>query len=144
MRASVIRPGAGKPPRHIEDRHQRALLDWARLEARRIPELAYLVHVPNGGWRSKLEAARMKRAGVRAGYPDLLLDVARGGYHGLRIEMKAPKSELGHAPRTSPEQSRWIEWLGGQGYRAVVCEGWEDARDELLRYFACEVPHGKH
>lgn len=77
----------------------------------------------------------MKRAGVRPGYPDLLLDVARGGYHGLRIELKAPRAELGRAPKLSPEQSAWIEWLRKQNYRAVVCEGWEAARDEIVAYF---------
>lgn len=130
------RVGAGTRPRHPEDAHQATLMEWAGLAAGSMPDLAYLVHVPNGGKRGMLEAARLKKQGVKAGYPDLLLDVARGGYHGLRIELKATRAELGRTPQVQPSQRAWIERLAGQGYRAVVCEGWEAARDELLFYLA--------
>lgn len=128
--------GAGVRPRHLEDAHQAALLEWAHAAAALHPDLAYLVHVPNGGKRGKLEAWRLKRQGVRPGYPDLLLDVARGGYHGLRIELKATRADLGRSPWVSPEQVGWITRLQEQGYYVVVCEGWESARDALLFYLA--------
>lgn len=43
----------------------------------------YIVHVPNGGKRSKRVAAGLKHSGVKSGYPDLVIDIARNGYHGL-------------------------------------------------------------
>lgn len=114
--------------RHIEDDHQAALIRWANLQARARPELALLLHVPNGGKRNIREAARLKAQGVRAGVPDLLLPVARGGLHGLWIEMKAPGGRL------SPAQREWLDVLGKQGYRTAVCHGWSMARDEILDY----------
>lgn len=47
-----------------------------------------LFAVPNGGSRSKVEAAIMQGEGVTPGVSDLILLVARGNYNGLCIEMK--------------------------------------------------------
>lgn len=140
---SIKHPSRALPAKsrqHPEDRHQAALFDWCRLAAAAQPELGLLMHVPNGGKRNAREAGRMKRQGVRAGYPDLVLDVARGGYHGLRIELKATREELGRKPEVSPSQRWWLDQLNHQGYRAVVCEGWGQARDEILGYLALAVP----
>ena len=84
--------------REIEGAEQATLMDWAALMAGRWPELQLLFHVPNGGARGKAEAARMKRQGVKAGVPDLMLPVARGGYHGLFLEMKAALGRNLHRP----------------------------------------------
>lgn len=123
-------------PRAIEDSHQAALFRWASMQVTAHPELAMLMHVPNGGARNPREGARLKRQGVRAGYPDLVLDVARGGYFGLRIELKAPRAELGRTPETSPEQVQWFARLDACGYRVAVVEGWKAARDVLLHYLS--------
>jgi len=32
------------------------------------------------------------------------------------------------------EQREWIAYLTEVGYRAVVCRGWEQARDEIINY----------
>ncbi len=45
--------------------------------------------MPNGGKRDKATAAVLKRQGVKAGVPDIMLPAARAGYHGLYIELKA-------------------------------------------------------
>lgn len=110
---------------HVE---QVTLMRWAALQERRYPELALLYHIPNGEYRAKATAARLKQAGVRSGIPDLDLPVARGPWHGLRIELKAKGG------RTSPEQAQWIEALTAEGYLARVCVGWEAARDLILEY----------
>ncbi|HDS1304210.1 TPA: VRR-NUC domain-containing protein [Stenotrophomonas maltophilia] len=115
------------------------MFDWVAAASAQLPDLQYLMHVPNGGRRGKLEAARLKAQGVRAGYPDLVLDVARGEYHGLRIELKATRTDLGRKPEVSAAQRSWLTRLQQQGYRAVVCEGWLAAREELLFYLALEV-----
>lgn len=66
--------------------------------------------------------------GVKKGVPDLCLPVARGGCHGLYIEMKAPNGT------TRAEQDWWLEELRGQGYQAAVCYGWEDAARVIGSY----------
>jgi hypothetical protein len=114
-----------------ESDEQIRLMAWCRLHEARYPDLAWLVAVPNGGHRSKRTAGRMKAEGVKAGYPDLALDVARGGYHGLRIELKRAKRSLS---RVQPRQTAWHTRLSEQGYAVYVCYGWEAARDALLAY----------
>lgn len=146
MRAWRSQAPAGNRRRHPEDDHQAALFDWAEKSLGRYPELIGLMHVPNGGKRDALEAARFKKQGVRPGYPDLVLDVARGSFHGLRIELKATREDLGRKPQVSAEQRKWLQRLELAGYRAVVCEGWEAARDEIVAYlalpsFGCEVQY---
>ena len=93
------------------------------------PEIALLYAVPNGGSRHPAEAARLKQQGVKAGVPDMCLPVARGGYHGLYIELKRVKGG-----RVSEQQKQWLSALNGQGYKAVVCKGAEEALDALQKY----------
>lgn len=71
----------------------------------------------------------MRAEGLRRGVPDICLPVARGGYHGLYIELKRL-----HGGRVSPEQLEWIDALNQQGYCACVCKGWEAAAAEIGKY----------
>lgn len=95
------------------------------------PWLHWLYAVPNGGFRHKAVAGKMKAQGVRAGVLDFNLDVARGPYHGLRIELKR---RVGGT--ISLAQKAWIVELTHQGYLAIVCRGWEQARDRLVDYLS--------
>lgn len=104
---------------------QRTVVEYC--DARRIP----CFHVPNGGSRNKAEAANLKRQGVKAGVPDLCVPVARCGYHGLFIEMKAKSGG-----RVSGHQARWIALLREQGYAAYVCEGADSAIKLLGLYMS--------
>jgi hypothetical protein len=115
-------------PVHREDAEQASVVRWANLNAGRVPALSLLFHVPNGGGRNPREAARLKGLGVRRGVPDLWLPVARGGHHGLVIELKAPGGT------TTAEQRQWIDRLRAQGYRAEVCHGWHAATTLLAEY----------
>lgn len=117
-----------------ESAEQRLLFEWAAYQCGRYPALHMLYHIPNGGARRKSEAARMSAEGVRPGVPDLCLPVARGGYHGLYIELKRTQKS-----RVRPEQARWISMLNEQGYYAVVCESWAKAAQLLLAYLRGEV-----
>ena len=105
------------------------LFEWAAVMVGKYPELAWLYHVPNGGSRNGAEAGKFQAMGVKRGVPDVALDVARGGFHGLRIEMKRRRGG-----RLSDEQREWIEHLNAEGYRAVVCEGWEAAAKAIEIY----------
>ncbi|MGN0989552.1 MAG: hypothetical protein ACI4N6_04505, partial [Eubacteriales bacterium] len=72
-----------------EDEEQAYIVSWAKINESRYPELKLLYHIPNEGKRSGREGARMKRLGLRRGVSDLCLPVARCGFHGLYIELKA-------------------------------------------------------
>lgn len=96
------------------------------------PELRFFAAVPNGGHRTKTAAAKLKAEGVRRGMPDYLFPVQRGGHVGLAIELK---TETG---RPSPEQREWLAHLRGQGWRAEVCKGWEQAWAVLRDYLAAD------
>ena len=114
-----------RQPEHTE---QVALFRWAGYQQRRLPELALMFAIPNGGKRSKATAARLKAEGVRAGIPDICLPVARGEYHGLFIEMKAGRN------KPTPPQVQWHMRLSQQGYRVAVCWGWAAAREVIEEY----------
>jgi hypothetical protein len=113
-----------------EAQHQALLIKWTQLPSIReqYPELKLLHHIPNGGKRDSIEAKHLKIQGVKSGVPDLCLPVARKNYHGLYIELK---TETG---RPSDNQKWWIEQLNGQRYKAVICHGWEEAKQCLTDY----------
>ena len=105
-----------------EDLEQEAVIEWCDLK--RIP----VVHIPNEGKRSAAYALRMKRMGLRPGFPDLFIPLARGNYHGLFIEMKYGDG------RVSSDQKDWLELLSREGYRAAVCRGFDAAIKEITAY----------
>lgn len=125
-------------PAPTESVEQQALFVWAGMQAGKYPELDLLYHIPNGGHRSKAEAGRFKTEGVKAGVPDLCLPVARGGYHGLYIELKRIRNG-----RTSENQDRLLAALQAQGYMAVVCNGWEAAAEALKHYLDLKSKGGE-
>lgn len=117
-----------KYKKRSEATEQELLMDWCKLLENRYPELKLLYHIPNGGSRNAVEAANLKRQGVKAGVPDLCLPVARSGFHGLYIEMKYGKN------KTTEKQNEWLEALKEQGYFTTVCYGAEDAERVLSSY----------
>lgn len=128
----LLRVSTKKRPREIETSEQAALIEWSwlvRFKDGKVGE--YITHVPNEGKRGGKAQSDFKKLGGRKGYPDLIVDVAAGGYHGLRIEMKAPK---GFSSSVSKEQAEWIKRLSDQGYLAVVCYGFEEAKHIIIDY----------
>lgn len=120
-----------------EAHEQEALFQWANYQKCTYPELGLLYAVPNGGSRNIIEAANLKKQGVKAGVPDICLPVAKNGFNGLYIELKR---ETGG--QVSKEQGFWIENLRKQGYHAVVCKGWKAAVDEILFYMGIAKAYG--
>jgi hypothetical protein len=118
-----------KPTQH-ESAEQEKLFRWAGFMSAQYPELDLLHHIPNGGSRNKIEAANLKRQGVKSGVPDLCLPVARGKHHGLYIEMKAGKNT------PTDNQRKWLSDLKGQGYATAVCYEWESAARFILSYLS--------
>ena len=113
----------------LESQEQQALFAWARFMEGKHPELGLLVAIPNGGLRNMPEAVNFKAEGVRRGFPDMILPVARKGYHSLAIELKRL-----HGGAVSPEQKGWLEALNNQGWLAVVCKGASEAIKTITEY----------
>ena len=113
-----------------EAQEQTWLFRWlADMQRLKWPELELCHHIPNGGSRNRVEAARLKAQGVKAGIPDIFLPVPKGGYHGLYIEMKRQ-----HGGTLSDDQKDKIPKLRSQGYRVEVCKGFQNAADVVEAY----------
>lgn len=112
-----------------EDSQQLALLCWCSQNFEKYPELKRLTHIPNGGSRHKAEAGKLKAMGVKNGVPDLMLLIKRGHWSGIFIELKRVKGGV-----VSTEQKDWLAFLREQGFGAIVCYGWLEARKVLIEY----------
>lgn len=109
-----------------EESEQIAVVEWCELY--RIP----VVHIPNEGKRSQAYGLKLRRLGMRRGFPDLFVPDARGGFHGLFIEMKKDKKST-----VSRDQKKWIDYLSRMGYKALVCYGSDEAIRTIKQYFCC-------
>jgi len=117
-----------------EHDEQALLVQWAgtaRVPGTRHMVGDFLAAVPNAGKRSARAGARLKAEGLRPGYPDLILDIAARGYHGLRIEMKRTDAT---ASDVQENQREWLDRLNRQGYCARVARGFNEARELILWY----------
>lgn len=112
-----------------EAEEQKALFEWAEWAKGKYPALELMFHIPNGGSRNPLEALHLKEQGVKPGVPDICLPVPNLHHTALYIELKRRKGG-----RVSDNQRGWIAALNRVGNRAVVCKGWEEARDVILEY----------
>lgn len=108
---------------HLE---QSLTVRWFRI---RFPKLANcLFAIPNGGRRDIGTAIKLKREGVIAGVPDLFLMVAKNGFNGLFIEMKTEKGRL------AKSQKEFIEVANQQGFKVIVCHGFDEAKELITEY----------
>jgi len=104
------------------------IFEWAKLMEGKYPELKLLNASLNGVRMTVGQAKKMKRAGMKKGYPDLFLPIPREGFHGLFIELKVKGGRL------SKEQRDWLRALNNQGYYACVCYGFNAATDTIKNY----------
>jgi VRR-NUC domain len=123
-----------KKMKHQESIEQQALIKWADLyyvESIKSTLKKHLFAVPNGGKRNLIEAARLKKEGVRSGVPDIFLALPNTQSHGLFIELKSKTGRL------TKEQKDYLELLQKSGYCAQVCFGWEQAKAVIIDYLRC-------
>lgn len=114
----------------LESDVQIAVIKWAEVKTYKGRSLAfYIHHSANGGYRDKREAHKFKRMGVQSGYPDLLVDIAKKGYHGLRIELKRSSNET-----LTDKQIERLKVLNEEGYYAVACKGFDEAIKTIEDY----------
>lgn len=107
-----------------EDAEQEAVIEYCDLKR------IVCVHIPNESKRSPSYGAKMKRMGLRKGFPDMFIPIARKGYHALFVELKRDRT-----CKPTKEQLLWIDYLNKQGYRATVCYGAGEAIGEIEEYF---------
>ena len=64
-------------------------------------------------------------------YPELenMFAIPNGGYYGLFVEMKRTSGG-----RVSESQQKFLKTLNDNGYLAVVCKGFEQAQEAILKY----------
>lgn len=79
-----------------EDDVQIAFIDYCR---RQRDERKMAFHIPNEAKRSEFGHARMVRKGLFPGAADNFIPAARGGWHGLFLELKAHGKEPTAAQR---------------------------------------------
>lgn len=94
-----------------------------------------MYHVPNGGKRTKTEAAIFKAMGVKSGVPDVFLPEARGIYHGLYIEFKSGSGAA------SINQTEFLQSLHEAGYFACVCNSLDKAISITEKYLKLPKVH---
>ena len=119
-----------KPERKLsEDQEHALVMDWARLvkiEGGRLSE--FMHHSPNGGKRDAREGAKFKRMGTLAGFPDFQILIARKGYHGLFVELKAKKGIVSDAQKAIAAR------LNGQGYLCTTAYGFDAVKRIVSDY----------
>ena len=115
-----------------EHTEQVALIQWYRMQ---YPKYAKcLFSIPNGAHLAgdaRLRAIKMnnlKASGLVPGVSDLMLMIHKGGWHGLFIEMKVKGGKL------SDSQKEFMTVATAMGYQAVVCYGFNEAKDAINNY----------
>jgi hypothetical protein len=112
-----------------EHEHQREFVRWWRQSGR-----PTIFAIPNGGYRGKNQAGKLKAEGVLAGVLDLFCPANR-----LWIEFKTPKGML------SPEQKEFAADMTACGYLVMVAYGYADALHQMetgVRFWM-DKPNGK-
>lgn len=129
MTAAELRSVAGKMSKGFkrrrsrpEDLLQQTVAKYLNVLARQ--GLLLWFHVPNGGKRHILEAVKMKRMGVKAGVPDLVVIPKNGPV--CFIELKAEDGA------TTELQDFWIKSLPDYGCPVSVCRSLDEVRQFLF------------
>jgi VRR-NUC domain len=114
-----------------EEQEQIALMNWAKFH----PICKeYLIHIPNERKCSPQYGLKLKSLGVKKGISDLFLAYPKFRYAGLWIELKKRKLST-----VTKSQKEWIDKMNNLGYKAVVCYGWEEAKEVIDDYLNLDV-----
>ena len=109
----------------LEEDEQKIFADWCDRKG------ILWAHIPNERKASVAVLSSLARQGLKKGFPDNFIAVARGKWHGLFIELKRVKKCLSVR---SKEQREWIKQLNAAGYKALFCYGAEEAKKTVLEY----------
>ncbi len=118
--------------KHPESQLQRSCVQWFRLQ---YPGLARLLFaVPNGSYRTRIEAKILMGEGVTPGVADCILLKANHHYSShqyssLCIEFKAPVNG-----KQTDLQRSWQELVEKHGNKYIVCTSFDEFRKEIQSY----------
>ena len=101
---------------HLE---QAKLVSWFR---KNYDPVHRIYAIPNGGKRSMMAGMAAKVEGLTAGVPDLMIPSLK-----LFIELKKVKGGA-----LTIQQQDWLDYLNSVGYVAIRCNGFEDAKTNIL------------
>lgn len=107
---------------------QSSYITWLNFQYPKIAEVT--AAIPNGGKREVKYGSRLKREGLKKGFPDVGVFTPRGRYHGLFIEFKSAKGVV------RKEQSIVMENLETEGYLCEACKSLEEAIEVTKNYLA--------
>jgi hypothetical protein len=119
--------GVKKPRSNEEADIQTEFFNNVRLVFPNIPD-KLIFAVPNGGSRNKIEAANLKRQGVKAGISDTILLIPSGNYASLCIEFKTEKGEQTEAQKEFQQQAE------SNGNKYVIVRSVTEAINEVKDY----------
>lgn len=88
----------------------------------------YWCHVPNGGFRNKSVARKLKLQGVKTGVPDILIFFEPR----TAIELKRTDGK----GKVSKDQKKWIKMLTEQGWSCYTCHGIDEAIDVVTKRYS--------
>ena len=130
-RSKAVARSKRAPKVLTEDQEQITLMSWAHRVKFGNGRLSdYLIHIPNGGSRNIIEAAKFKQMGVRAGFPDLLMLIPNKYYPFMGIELKTKTG------RQSDHQKAYQKEFDSIGAKYVVCRSLEEFIEVVNGYLA--------
>lgn len=107
---------------------QVALMKWMSFQHKEAFEVTYAT--PNAAKRTPRQGAYMKAEGLKSGVPDICIAVPKKGFGALYIELKRKGGKL------TPNQAEWITKLTEAGNMAVLCVGYDAAKDTIDSYLS--------
>lgn len=128
-RNAMAAAGKRRQTSRLEQVLQKAVADYLR----KVKPACIWFHVPNGGARSRVEAAIFKGLGVRAGVPDLCF--VWGG-HAAFIELKAPPFPPSSKARVdfSDSQKTFVAEAALHGIPVELCRSIDEVKEVLQRW----------
>jgi hypothetical protein len=111
-----------KKPTATETEEQITVISYCDIKG--IP----IYHIANEGKRTRYTGDLLKRMGMRTGFPDLCVPVAKGKFHGFYIEMKS------HQGKPTKDQISWLKRLKTNGYATAICYGASEAITLIEKY----------
>ncbi len=112
-----------------EEEHilQKRCVTWFTYQYPHLRQLLFAV--PNGGYRPRITAAKMKSEGITAGVADLILQIPNYYYHSLNIEMKA-------GARQSETQKLYEIYCKSAGNYYTICRSIEEFQEVINNYLS--------
>ena len=116
---------------------QQQVADYLRLQ---YPDVMFHSDFGSGIKLTMGQAVKQKKLnGGRRAWPDMIIAEARGGYHGLFIELKKDGTRLVKRDGTPAsqhiaEQEHVLIGLSDAGYKAMFAVGFEQAKEVIDNY----------